>query len=86
MALGQFWEAVSSEVDCISPMMYPSHYGKGSLWLAVPDANPYKTVYYSTKDSINRNGNIDNPATIRPWIQAFTATWVKGHMLWSEWN
>lgn len=80
MALGQFWEAISSEVDYISPMMYPSHYGKGVYGLTVPDANPYKTVYYSTKDSINRNANIDNPAIIRPWIQAFTATWVKGHI------
>lgn len=80
MALGQFWEAVSSEVDYVSPMMYPSHYGKGVYGLAVPDANPYKTVYYSTKDSINRNSNIDNPAIIRPWIQAFTAAWVRGHI------
>ena len=44
MALGQFWEAVSSEVDYVSPMMYPSHYGKGVYGLAVPDANPYKTI------------------------------------------
>lgn len=80
MALGQYWEAVSSEVDYISPMMYPSHYGKGVYGLSVPDANPYKTIYYSTKDSINRNNNIDNPAIIRPWIQAFTAKWVKGHI------
>ena len=80
MALGQFWEAVSSEVDYVSPMMYPSHYGKGVYGLAVPDANPYKTIYSSTKDSINRNNNIDSPAIIRPWIQAFTATWVKGHI------
>lgn len=80
MALGQFWEAVSSEVDYVSPMMYPSHYGKGVYGLAVPDANPYKTIYESTKDSINRNNNIDSPAIIRPWIQAFTATWVKGHI------
>ena len=80
MALGQFWEAVSSEVDYVSPMMYPSHYGKGVYGLAVPDANPYKTIYASTKDSINRNNNIDSPAIIRPWIQAFTATWVKGHI------
>ena len=80
MSLGQFWEAVSSEVDYISPMMYPSHYGKGVYGLAVPDANPYKTIYASTKDSINRNNNIDSPAIIRPWIQAFTATWVKGHI------
>ena len=80
MSLGQFWEAVSSEVDYVSPMMYPSHYGKGVYGLAVPDANPYKTIYASTKDSINRNNNIDSPAIIRPWIQAFTATWVKGHI------
>jgi len=80
MALGQFWEAVSSEVDYVSPMMYPSHYGKGVYGLAVPDANPYKTIYASTKDSINRNNNIDSPAIIRPWIQAFTAAWVKGHI------
>ncbi len=80
MSLGQFWEAVSSEVDYVSPMMYPSHYGKGVYGLAVPDANPYKTIYQSTKDSINRNNNIDSPAIIRPWIQAFTATWVKGHI------
>lgn len=80
MAIGQYWEAVSSEVDYISPMVYPSHYGKGVYGLSVPDANPYKTVYYSVKDSIYRNNNIDNPAIIRPWIQAFTAKWIKGHI------
>ena len=57
---------VCSEVDYVSPMMYPSHYGKGVYGLAVPDANPYKTIYQSTKDSINRNNNIDSPAIIRP--------------------
>jgi len=71
MSLGQFWEAVSSEVDYVSPMMYPSHYGKGVYGLDIPDANPYKTIYHSTKDSINRNNNISSPAIIRPWIQAF---------------
>lgn len=80
MSLGQFWEAVSSEVDYVSPMMYPSHYGKGVYGLEIPDANPYKTIYHSTKDSINRNNNISSPAIIRPWIQVFTATWVKGHI------
>ena len=80
MSLGQFWEAVSSEVDYVSPMMYPSHYGKGVYGLEIPDTNPYKTIYHSTKDSINRNNNISSPAIIRPWIQAFTATWVKGHI------
>ena len=64
MALGQFWEAVSSEVDYVSPMMYPSHYGKGVYGLEIPDANPYKTIYHSTKDSINRNNNIATYETV----------------------
>lgn len=80
MALGQHWESVSNVVDYICPMIYPSHYGKGVYGLPVPDAEPYKTVYRSTQDSINRNANIDTPAMIRPWIQAFTARWVKGYI------
>lgn len=80
MALGQHWESVSNVVDYICPMIYPSHYGRGVYGLPVPDAYPYKTVYHCTQDSINRNANIDTPAMIRPWIQAFTAKWVKGHI------
>lgn len=84
MGLGQHWEAVTQVVDYISPMMYPSHYGNGSYGIAVPDAQPYKTIYYSLKDSINRNENVGAPAAIRPWIQAFTAKWVKGYINYNE--
>ncbi|WP_300355928.1 putative glycoside hydrolase [Fusobacterium sp.] len=80
MGLGQYWEAISGYVHYVSPMMYPSHYINGAYGLPVPDAEPYKTIYYCTLDSINRNENIDNPAQIRPWIQDFTARWVKGHI------
>ncbi|MFZ5969390.1 MAG: putative glycoside hydrolase [Bacillota bacterium] len=80
MALGQYWEAVSNVVDYVNPMMYPSHYANGTYGLSVPDAYPYETVYHSTKDSVARNKNIETPATIRPWIQDFTAPWVKGHI------
>lgn len=80
MALGQYWEAVSNIVDYVSPMMYPSHYANGTYGLSVPDAFPYETVYHSTKDSVARNKNIQTPATIRPWIQDFTAPWVKGYI------
>ena len=34
-------------LDYISPMVYPSHYGPGNLGLAVPDAQPYETIYRS---------------------------------------
>ena len=80
MGLGQYWEAISGYVHYISPMMYPSHYINGAYGIPVPDAAPYKTIYYCTLDSINRNENIDNPAIIRPWLQDFTARWVKGHI------
>ena len=32
MSLGQFWEAVSSEVDYISPMYVSQPLWKGGLW------------------------------------------------------
>lgn len=84
MGLGQYWEAVSNVVDYVSPMKYPSHYGNGEYGLKVPDAEPYKTIYYSTRDSVARNKNIETPATIRPWIQDFTASWVKGYIRYGE--
>lgn len=84
MSLGQYWEAVSNVVDYVSPMMYPSHYANKTYGLSVPDAYPYETVYHSTKDSVARNKNIETPAGIRPWIQAFTAPWVPGHITYSD--
>lgn len=80
MALGQHWEAVSNVVDYVCPMMYPSHYANQTYGLSVPDAYPYETIYHSTKDSVNRNKNVATPGMIRPWIQDFTAPWVKGHI------
>lgn len=80
MGIGQYWEAVSNEIDYVSPMMYPSHYGEGVYGLSVPDAYPYETVYHCAKDSLERNENISTPALIRPWIQDFTAPWVIGHI------
>lgn len=84
MGLGQYWEAVSNIVDYVCPMMYPSHYGNGNYGLSVPDAYPYQTINASTRDSVLRNKNITTPAIIRPWIQDFTAAWVKGHIRYGE--
>ena len=84
MALGQYWEGISSVVDYISPMVYPSHYGNGTYGLSIPDAFPYETVFNSGRDAIRRNNIISTPATIRPWIQDFTASWVKGHIKYGD--
>lgn len=84
MGIGQYWELVSSVVDYVCPMIYPSHYANGSFGLPVPDAYPYETVYRSTLDGIIRNKYVSNPGRLRPWIQSFTATWVKGHIPYGE--
>ena len=80
VGIGQHWEAISNVVDVMCPMMYPSHYGPGNFGLSVPDAYPYETIDRSIKAAMNRNANLETPATMRPWIQDFTATWVKGYI------
>lgn len=84
MALGQYWESISNVVDYICPMIYPSHYGNGTYGLSIPDAFPYETVYNSSKDAVKRNKFIDTPAIIRPWIQDFTAPWIKGSIKYKD--
>lgn len=84
LGIGQQWELVSNVVDYICPMVYPSHYANGSFKLPVPDAYPYETVYNSVLSGVVRNRYLPSPAKIRPWIQAFTATWVKGHITYGE--
>ncbi|MDX9806843.1 MAG: putative glycoside hydrolase [bacterium] len=78
--LGQYWEGISNVVDFVSPMIYPSHFSYGFGGIPIPDTEPYKIVYISARDSVARNKNIETPAIIRPWIQDFTAYWLKGHI------
>lgn len=76
--IGQHWESVTNVVDYNCPMMYPSHYGPGNFGLAVPDAQPYATISAGIQDAKKRDANLETPGTLRPWIQDFTAKWVKG--------
>ncbi len=78
VGIGQHWEAMTNVVDYMCPMIYPSHYGQNNFGLSVPDAFPYETIDRSMKDAIKRNNNVETPAHLRPWIQDFSAPWVKG--------
>jgi hypothetical protein len=78
--IGQNWEKIAPTVDYICPMIYPSHYGPGYFGFAVPDANPAGTVRNALSDAIKRNAPLSNPPIIRPWLQSFTAPWVKGYI------
>ncbi len=79
MNIGQYWEAVSNAVDYLCPMMYPSHYGPDVYGFRVPDKEPYGVIARGLDDSLKRNRNLVAPAELRPWLQAFTASWLKDY-------
>lgn len=84
MGIGQSWRSISNAVDVISPMTYPSHYSTGMYGVKQPDLSPYAIIRHAMMDANHRNnlissGSDQTPATIRPWLQSFTAKWVHPH-------
>ncbi|MDE7418063.1 MAG: putative glycoside hydrolase [Lachnospiraceae bacterium] len=80
--VGQNYAELGKKVDVLSPMVYPSHYGPGVFGFDVPDAHPYDTVYQAlmlSQKVLGQNTG-EECAIVRPWLQAFTATWVSGHI------
>jgi len=80
--LGQDYALMGGAADVVSPMVYPSHYAAGAFGLEVPDAQPYETVLAAMKASQTALGTLEEGErpTVRPWLQDFTATWVRGHI------
>lgn len=80
--VGQDYAELAELLDVISPMVYPSHYGNHVFGLDVPDAHPYETVLAALEGSKEELAQIpeERRAIVRPWLQAFTATWVDGHI------
>ena len=80
VGIGQQWEQLSSRVDGLLPMVYPSHYFPTHL-AGVPRPNrmPYETIFRAVGMGVIRNQRLQDagaePARIVPWLQAFTATW-----------
>ena len=75
--IGQSFPGIASEVDVISSMIYPSHWGLGNLDVAIPDLEPYNVVdnYSKIELAILDELGDDAPVT-RPWIQDFTASYL----------
>ncbi|MDB4881543.1 MAG: putative glycosyl hydrolase domain [Gemmatimonadetes bacterium] len=74
LEVGQWWEKISPVVDVVLPMVYPSHYPRGDLGLAVPNAEPYKVLNIALTRAKQRDQKlgIKTPEHVRPWLQAFT--------------
>ncbi len=80
--VGQDYVKMAEHLDYICPMVYPSHYRNGSYGIAVPDADPYRTIYGACSASVQELGVLaeENRAQVRAWLQSFTASWVPGHI------
>lgn len=78
--IGQIWEVFAANSDYVYPMIYPSHYGVNQGWfgLRAPDTDPVTVVTGALTDAIKRSATLKNPAVIRPWLQAFTASYLGG--------
>lgn len=81
-AIGQDYLAMAEKLDVICPMVYPSHYGKG--FFGIPrdkhsDLYPYETILGSMTASNEKYKELNGKkaAIVRPWLQAFTASYLR---------
>ncbi|MFC5700429.1 putative glycoside hydrolase [Cohnella faecalis] len=81
--IGQDFAKISSAVDVICPMIYPSHYSAGWFDQKDPDKAPYATIEGATIATHKKLDSLgDKKPIVRPWIQDFTASWLgKGHYI-----
>ncbi|PZE20968.1 putative glycoside hydrolase [Paenibacillus xerothermodurans] len=83
--IGQDFQKISQNVDVICPMVYPSHYSAGWFGVNVPDAAPYVTINGAMQHTHKKLEPIgDLKPVIRPWLQDFTASWVKGSIKYGK--
>lgn len=76
VGIGQNFKQLTARVDYISPMIYPSHYWKGSYGFQNPNSAPYGIIKAALKDAIRKSVDEKQPeevvkTKIRPWLQDF---------------
>jgi len=72
MGIGQLWSKLVDVTDVLLPMVYPSHFARGSYGIARPNARPYETVRKAMEYARRRTPAEPGNASIRPWLQDFT--------------
>lgn len=75
LGIGQRWEEMADVTDALLPMVYPSHFARGSYGIPVPNADPYRTVKTALEYAVRRSARIEGAADIRPWLQDFSLGW-----------
>jgi hypothetical protein len=74
LEVGQQWEKLSPVADVLLPMVYPSHYPRGSFGVERPNAEPYAIVKAAITRAHERDAalGMKEAERVRPWLQAFT--------------
>lgn len=82
--VGQSYGDMANQLDYICPMIYPSHYGDGNFGIEHPDTQPYDTILaalqLSREDLSGYEAEGQDQAAVRPWLQDFTASYLKNHI------
>lgn len=77
IGIGQNWDDLVRLADVVLPMVYPSHYRRGTFGIAHPNAEPYRMVRRALEDGITRSRDVPNAAQIRPYLQSFSIFGVR---------
>ena len=73
LEIGQSWEPLTKAVDVMLPMVYPSHYPRGSFNIARPNAQPYEIIHLAISRARERDEKLGITGEhVRPWLQAFS--------------
>ncbi|MBG9982709.1 putative glycoside hydrolase [Aerococcaceae bacterium DSM 111020] len=74
--IGQNFAQMAEQVDTVSAMIYPSHWGESFFGLTYPDLFPYEVVdnyMYAEKNILTE---VENDVNTRPWLQDFTDSFL----------
>ncbi len=74
--IGQNFSQISNNVDVISSMIYPSHWGASYFGIDRPDLHPYELVDEYMKVELPLLESLENTPVTRPWLQDFTASYL----------
>jgi len=73
LEIGQAWEPLAKAVDVMLPMVYPSHYPRGSFNIERPNARPYDIIHLAISRARERDEKLGITGEhVRPWLQAFS--------------
>jgi hypothetical protein len=74
LEVGQWWEKLAPVTDVLLPMVYPSHYPRGSFGIDRPNTEPYRVIKIAIDTARVRDEKLGIMAEehVRPWLQAFS--------------